>query len=217
MIIHVIHISGKRMIACGVDGLSRGDITEGIAAGITMDNFVPLHKDCCERSPNVIAWINSWWPTEELGRLEHLEVDDWFLWDEKKSNCLWTPAPAGGEACVEELANWIHHSPDDRIHILVMPTIWTVQWRKQLGRVCDCYVTLPNVFDFWNHQTHFEPLVFALFIPYLNREPWRIKYHPVVGGLVRALREVQEDADGSCCGRILRQFFLRTGRIRGVL
>ncbi len=216
MIIHVIHISGKRMIACGIDGLSRGDTTEGIAAGITMDNYVPLHKDCIERSPKVLDWVNSWWPSSELGDIELLTADDWYTWDEGKGHCLWTPAPAGGEACVEELANWIHHTPD-RIHMLIMPTIWTVLWRKQLGRACDCYVTLPNVFEFWNHGEHYEPLTLALFIPYLNREPWRIKFHPIVGGLVGQMRRVQEDADGSHCGHILREFLLRTGRLRGVL
>jgi hypothetical protein len=32
-ILHVLHISGKRMKATGVDGLSRGDLTEGMLAG----------------------------------------------------------------------------------------------------------------------------------------------------------------------------------------
>ena len=32
-ILHVLHISGKRMKASGVDGLSRGDLTEGMMAG----------------------------------------------------------------------------------------------------------------------------------------------------------------------------------------
>jgi hypothetical protein len=32
-ILHVIHISGKRMKASGVVGLSRGDLTEGMTGG----------------------------------------------------------------------------------------------------------------------------------------------------------------------------------------
>jgi hypothetical protein len=33
-ILHVLHIVGKRMKATGVDGLSRGDLTEGVLAGV---------------------------------------------------------------------------------------------------------------------------------------------------------------------------------------
>ena len=32
-ILHVIHISGNQMKALGVDGLSRGDLTEGMMGG----------------------------------------------------------------------------------------------------------------------------------------------------------------------------------------
>ena len=37
MILHVIHVSGRRMILSGVDGLSRGDHTTGIVAGTTLE------------------------------------------------------------------------------------------------------------------------------------------------------------------------------------
>lgn len=133
------------MIACGIDGLSRGDTTDGIAAGITMDNFVPLHLDVLDRSPAVVDWLRSWWPSETLGKLDLLKEDDWFIWDESKGNCIWTPAPAGGEAAVEELANWIHHTPD-RYHIFVIPTIWTCTWRKLTGKACDLTCALYRTF-----------------------------------------------------------------------
>ncbi len=215
MIIHVIHISGKRMIACGIDGLSRGDTSEGIGAGQTMESFVPLHLDVAERSPRVLSWIHGWWPSE-LGSLTTLDIDDWFIWDEEKKNCLWTPAPAGGEAAVEEMANWMHYN-SERIHLVVMPTIWTCTWRKQLGKVCDVMIALPNMFEFWNRHVHFEPLTLGIFVPYLNRKPWRIKYHPSVAELERKLRQVQEDPDGTYCGTILRKFLLTTRSLRSVL
>ncbi len=216
MIIHVIHISGKRMIHCGIDGLSRGDTTDGIAAGITMDNYVPLHLDCLERSPTVETWVQSWWPREDFGKLDTLDENDWFIWDENKRNCLWTPAPAGGEASVEELGNWIHHT-SERIHIYIIPTIWTCTWRKQLGKTCDLTVALPNVFSFWNLHQHFEPLTLAIFVPYLNREPWRMQSHPAVDILERKLREVQEDPDGSIVGNLLREFLFKARQLRRVL
>jgi hypothetical protein len=51
-ILHVLHISGKRMKATGVDGLSSGDHTEGIMAGDDPMSFLPFHlgwrSDCKE-------------------------------------------------------------------------------------------------------------------------------------------------------------------------
>jgi hypothetical protein len=40
-ILHVIHISGKRMKASGVDGLSRGDLTEGMMGGQDPLSYIP--------------------------------------------------------------------------------------------------------------------------------------------------------------------------------
>ena len=42
-ILHVLHISGKRMKAKGVDGLSRGDLTEGMLAGADPFSFLPFN------------------------------------------------------------------------------------------------------------------------------------------------------------------------------
>jgi hypothetical protein len=42
MTIHVVHISGKRMIAQGTDGCSHGSLIEGVMAGADMLSFVNL-------------------------------------------------------------------------------------------------------------------------------------------------------------------------------
>jgi hypothetical protein len=42
--IRLIHISGLRMIADGVDGLSPGSLTEGVMSGIPFLNFFPLNE-----------------------------------------------------------------------------------------------------------------------------------------------------------------------------
>jgi hypothetical protein len=43
-ILHVLHISGKRMKATGVDGLSRGDHMEGIMKGEDPMSFLLFHQ-----------------------------------------------------------------------------------------------------------------------------------------------------------------------------
>ena len=62
--LHLVHISGKRMIDVGVDGLSRGQLSGGVMAGDTIFLHVPLHLAAPERSPGVTDWIQSWWPDE---------------------------------------------------------------------------------------------------------------------------------------------------------
>lgn len=54
LIVHLIHVSGKRMIAQGTDGCSRGVLMEGVMAGQDMLTFVDLAKTATERSPTLL-------------------------------------------------------------------------------------------------------------------------------------------------------------------
>jgi hypothetical protein len=45
MTIHVVHVSGKRMIPQGTDGLSCADHSGGVMQGRSMMEFIPLHRD----------------------------------------------------------------------------------------------------------------------------------------------------------------------------
>jgi hypothetical protein len=52
--IHIVHISGKRMIAQGTDGCSRGSLMEDVMAGEDMLTFVDLALPATERYPPLI-------------------------------------------------------------------------------------------------------------------------------------------------------------------
>ena len=54
-ILQVLHISGKRMKATGVDGLSRGDLTEGVLAGVDPFSFLPFNLGADERSNGAVS------------------------------------------------------------------------------------------------------------------------------------------------------------------
>jgi hypothetical protein len=41
--LHMFHMSGTRMIATGMDGISRGDKSTGATIGMSLSSFVPLH------------------------------------------------------------------------------------------------------------------------------------------------------------------------------
>lgn len=82
IILHVIHVSGKRMIAQGTDGLSRADHSEGVMQGKPIANFVPLHLDALEREPGLRAWL-----TQVTSVVPH-RASDW--------NFYMDPCPGGG-------------------------------------------------------------------------------------------------------------------------
>lgn len=45
LMIHFVHVSGRRMMAQGTDGLSRGFSLQGALRGTLLLEFVPLHQD----------------------------------------------------------------------------------------------------------------------------------------------------------------------------
>jgi len=118
MTIHVIHVSGKRMIAQGTDGCSRGSLMEGVMAGADMLMFVDLSRSGIDCYPPLLDWVCSW-----MGRpkLEALTPKGWFeeghgisgealdghnvwipLHCKRDQMFLWAPLPAVADAALEE-------------------------------------------------------------------------------------------------------------------
>jgi len=64
-ILYLIHISGDRMIDCGVYILSRDYPTVGIFRGEPILSFIPLHLSAEERIEGVVPLIQSCWFSEE--------------------------------------------------------------------------------------------------------------------------------------------------------
>jgi hypothetical protein len=78
-----VHVSGTRMIQQGTDGLSRGDMLEGVMKGESMLSHVPLHVGAIERQPNLRKWLIEVFGTPggtntENCFLEFLTPEDWF-------------------------------------------------------------------------------------------------------------------------------------------
>ena len=70
--IYFIHVAGTRMISQGTDGLSRGDLREGVMRGAGMLSFVPLHLSAVERSESLKSWVTSWM-SPSLSKNESIE------------------------------------------------------------------------------------------------------------------------------------------------
>ncbi len=110
------HISGKRMIAKGADGLSQGLLSEGVMTLDSIISFVPFHLLAIERSPAVFDWVTSWADEEVLllspegwFKRRHDQIvgqmrPDGFWCPESKPGCyLWAPPSAAADVALEEL------------------------------------------------------------------------------------------------------------------
>ena len=61
LILHVIYVAGTCMKALGLEGLSRGDLLEGMMEGEDPLTFILLTKGANERSQGrVEEWVRSW-------------------------------------------------------------------------------------------------------------------------------------------------------------
>lgn len=203
------HVAGTRMIECGVDGLSRGDKGEGIARGIPVIDFVPIHLSPMERSSQLENWIYTWWKdSEELGELRKMEPIDWFTNYNKRGAFLWDVAPAAGESAVEQLSAHIHAQPYAD-HIFLIPRLCTSHYRKQLLKACDVVITLkPAECVYWPTNMH-EPLLFGIYfslLPHSRRyAPWKLKYTKWLEFERCNLQEMQAEGqslDGSCLRKL---------------
>ena len=214
--LHVYHIAGTRMIESGVDGLSRGDKSEGIAKGIGVLKFVPIHLNPVERSPGILDWIKEWWD-DDLGELCTMTPEDWFLRAMDIGNFLWIVAPSAGEVAVEQLCSHTHGRPETH-HIFLIPRLCTCSWRKQLLKACDVVLTIQPKYKFWDKTMH-EPLLMGIHFPLLPAKsrfkPWHLKHTKFVAGFKSDLHRMQASSD-TMDWSVLRKFLLQARSIPSV-
>jgi hypothetical protein len=200
--LHVIHVSGTRMIHQGTDGLSRGLLTDGVFAMDPMKLHLPLHLSAPARHPALVPWVQSWCPDPSI---QPLQPEEWFTSGHGIGGFqpgpagtdfpiphpsvwfLWTPPPAAARAALEELAISRHKRPYLN-HIFMVPRLFTAQWRRLLHKTADVVFELPTgVRPVWPHAMH-EPLVVALTLRFAACAPFQLRHHSSVLDLVRTLR-----------------------------
>jgi hypothetical protein len=200
--LHVIHVAGTRMISQGTDGLSRGDLTEGVLAGIPMLSFIPLHLSPLQRSPLLLDWIREWCPMRNINPLTPEQwyekghglmggtpgsaglwfpgeiPDHWFLWD---------LAPATAPTALDEVLlsrlKRTHLS-----HVVIVPRLMTQYWRRKLHKLLDVVLEVPaGARPFWPLAMH-EPLLIGLTFRFLSVAPWELRHTSSFLELERAMR-----------------------------
>ena len=225
---HVIHVSGKRMIAQGTDGTSRGDLGEGVMRGQTMLSFVPLHLTALERCSGLRELIiKTVIPNKDEEEIQFLNYEDWFLlghdivggqknddgiWIPRyqAGTYIWTPPPAGGQIAVEQIRR-ARLKRENSTHVVIIPRLMSMEWKRQLFRVSDLFVDLP--FDEnWTKEKHLEPLTFAVIFPFLNHRPWQLKRTQAFLGMGNLLRRMWKDGKVSAWD-LLRKFFEQSRKL----
>ena len=89
----VLHIAGTRMIATGVDGLSRGDGMTGIMGGDSVLDHVPLHLSGLDRADalgdGLRDWLDTWWGSS--AETHWLGPTDWYDPPSREGHFVWAP------------------------------------------------------------------------------------------------------------------------------
>ena len=212
LVVHLVHVSGTRMIHQGSDGLSRADKSAGVMKGERMMKHVPLHLAPDKREPRLVKWFESWWPSAQCGRLKiHSKAEDWFTTCHEDGSHLWMVPPAAGEVVAEELGRAIHKRSQNT-HIILIPRLMVNRWMRKLRRETTCLFVIPvGTPGLWEKEM-FEPLFMFISLPLCRYKPWTLKGSGFVEHFCGTLRSVW---DGPDAGRryLLRKFFIGQRRL----
>ena len=223
--LHLIHVSGTRMIEQGTDGISRGNMMEGVLTGRQMLAYVPIHLSAVDRDPNLLNWIRGWCGENDLAPLE---PQDW-LWKgqgldsvmefnvdgmafptrSRQRVFLWAPPPCIADIALEYLRESIHKR-HDAIHIFIVPKLMTYVWRKILLKTCDLSFYLDAGHDCWKSEMH-ESIMCGIYLPLLHCYPWTLRRSGSVLEMERLLSKLPKSEAGTK-GTLLRKFLLLTRR-----
>jgi hypothetical protein len=220
----VSHVSGERMKAQGTDGVSRGQLKEGVSIGADMLSFIPFQLSAIQRSPAVEDWIRSWLGEEA----ELLKPEGWFerghgllggkidskgFWRHhyKPGKFIWAPPPAAASVAIEELRK-ARIKRQDSMHVIVIPRLLKPEWFRQLYKAADLVFDVPPGAHCWT-KCMYEPLIIGVVFPYLRNPPWQLRLTPKMCSLERDMRRMWKEP-GMDPGDLLCKFLLVYERLR---
>jgi hypothetical protein len=73
--IYLIHVTGTHMIEQGMDGLTRGCLTEGVMTRKSILSFIPLNHSAIAPQPGIMNCVRRLAPFK---RITQLKIVDWY-------------------------------------------------------------------------------------------------------------------------------------------
>ena len=229
--VNIIHVAGTRMIEQGTDGLSRGDMLEGVCMGDSMASHIPLAETALERASPLLEWIESWFSGRKNHKVEILKEDGWFerghdltggsencdgRWTPvfEAGNFIWAPAPAGAKFAAEQLRQ-ARHKRLDSLHVFVCPHLMVHEWISHVRKSADLILEIKaGSTEFWTKDKH-ESLVIGIYLPFATQKPWQLKRSPMLVELDSRLRKMWKEDSGAA--RDILQQLLEFARSMGSL
>jgi hypothetical protein len=209
-ILHLVWISGTRMIQQGTDGLSGGEKNILATCGMSLGGMVHLHLSATAQSAMLEDWIRGW---ADTGRqLEVLELGVVHLGS--PTGILWMVSGAGRSGCGHHFCDALHKRPSC-FHVFSTPLLMTNRWSKQLLKATDVYFYLKAENMIWNNSQH-EPHGIFISLPLSRNEPWRLRRTKTVVDMESSLQELPPD-DFLQKGNILRKFLGLTRQLETIL
>lgn len=211
---HPFHVSGKRMIKMGFDGLSRGDFDSGIMLGHDIRDLVPLGVSAMDFQDNDIQhWARSWMGSDYT---YPLSIEEWYSKGHQPGVHFWAPPPAGALIALEEIAQSKLKRPFEVTHVFVCPRLlYFEEWRRRFNKEMDLWLLIEPVSPFWPNSCC-EPLVFGISFPLRPSRPWKLRRVPEVVALGRNLQDMLKTRSelGECY--ILRKLWKHPWRFFGL-
>jgi hypothetical protein len=198
------------MIKQGVDGLSRGNLDNGVMIGEHMLKYNPIHLSALERAEHLHEWISSWVDPDA----QFFTPEDWYHNAHQGVGCgIWTPPPAIADAALQQLCDARHTRPTT-FHVVAIPNVMTYLWRKTLRKLADIMFLVPLGTSIWPSCMH-ECLTIAIVAPLLDRVPWSIHATKLAGDLEKEMSGVW-DSNCSRQGARLRKFWGQATSLGGM-
>jgi hypothetical protein len=191
--LHVFHISGERMIATGIDGLSRGDHESGIALGYDLRDFLPLDTSCFSYPDNKIEeWCMGWMGSQYKPPTTPIQ---WFLEAHKPGFHIIAPPPAAALHALKEVAKGRHKRPHYVGYVILIPRLlYQEEWRSRFEKEVDVWFPLQTG-EFWPHSA-FEPLMVGISFPLYRTRPWLLRMErDKVVGIGRTLSKMSKESN----------------------
>jgi len=113
------HLSGNRMIATDIDGLSCGEQNSGVALGYDIRDYASLHVSAFDFPGNsLMIWCQGWMRSDFCNLLQS---EDWSHKGQLPGVHAWAPPPTSVLIVLKELARSCHKCPHIFTHVVLIP------------------------------------------------------------------------------------------------